>query len=255
VLALQPASFASNAAACAISLGLLERAVELLDHGQSVFWSQAMDTKMDLQDLRDVDSNLAAQFERLTCTLHASTFQDSLIGSQALEEQSSVIHQIEQCCCLTKEMESQLECIQKHLNLHNFMKPPPFSELQLSAVSGPVILINASSYWCDVLIVTAKSPPQLVPLPKISMDNASRIAKDFHGNQGSHNFCLCIEQHLPFIWHAVVQPVLLALGFTAVPASTCSKLWVWWCPIRPFLFIPIHTAGPYTKFGSPDLTK
>jgi tetratricopeptide (TPR) repeat protein len=250
-LALQPANFASNAAACAIHLGLLETAVELLDHGRSVFWSQATDSEIDMRELTELDPDLAAQFQELARALDASTFQDSVIGSEKLRAGN----QIEQRRLLTKGMESLLERVRKLSNFHNFMKPPPFSELRISAASGPVILLNASSYRCDALIVTADSPPRLVPLPDMSLDDASRVAKDFHGDQGSRDFRSRLEQHLPFVWRTVVQPVLLALGYMERPASTACKPRVWWCPTGPFSFIPIHAAGPYTRSGGPDLTK
>jgi tetratricopeptide (TPR) repeat protein len=254
-LTLQPANFASDAAACAITLGLLDKAVELLDHGRSVFWSQVMDSETDLADLRACSPTLAARFEELTRALDATTFQDSLIGSPVSQVQSSADPQLERRRLLTTEMEILLERTREHSNLHNFMKPPPFPELQLSASAGPVILLNASSYRCDALIITVDSPPQLVPLPEISLDDVARIAQDFRGDRDSRDFRSRLEQHLPFVWRDMVQPVLLALGYNEMPASANSKPRVWWCPTGPFSFIPIHAAGPYTKSGGPDLTK
>jgi hypothetical protein len=229
--------------------------LELLDHGRSVFWSQAVDSEMDLSDLRELDPNLAAQFEKLARALESSTFQDSSTGSLASKEPSSADNQFERHRLVMKEMESLLERIREISNLHNFMKPPSFSELQLSAVAGPLVLLNASSYRCDALIVTADSPPLLVPLPDISLDDASRIAKDFRGDPGSRDFRARLEQNLPFVWRSVVQPILMALGYMTALANTRSKPRVWWCPTGPFSFIPIHAAGPYSRSGGPDLTR
>jgi hypothetical protein len=254
-LTLQPINFASHAAACAISMGLLERAVELLDHGRSVFWSQAADSETDLSDLRDLDPNLATQFEKLSCALKVSTFQDHPTGSLASREESNADNQTELRRLLTKELESLLERIREKPSLHNFGKPLPFAELQPAAAAGPIILLNASSYRCDALIVIADSAPLLVALPDISLEDASIIAMELCGNQSSRDLRSALERNLPFIWRAVVEPVLMALGYMVMPANTPSKPRVWWCPTGPFSFIPIHAAGPYTKSGGPDLTR
>jgi hypothetical protein len=77
------------------------------------------------------------------------------------------------------------------------MKPPLFSELQVSAATGPIILLNASSYRCDALIVTRDSPLQLVPLSEMSLATASRIAADFRQNQDTRGFRSGVERKLP----------------------------------------------------------
>jgi tetratricopeptide (TPR) repeat protein len=47
------------AATCAIRLGRLEEAVELLDLGRSVFWQQASSLRSDFETLREEDAELA----------------------------------------------------------------------------------------------------------------------------------------------------------------------------------------------------
>jgi hypothetical protein len=225
--------------------------VEFLDHGRSILWSQATNTLTDLTYLKESAPDLAARFGRVSRALEASTFQDYDTMS-ASERQQTAESQIEHRRLLTQELKSILEQIRELPTFQNFMKPLPFSELRLAAAGGPVILLNASSYRCDALIVTVDSPPHLVPLPNVSFDEVSRIARDFREDHLVQSFRA--RYRLPVLWHAVVRPVLEALGYMET-SSAVLKPRVWWCPTGPFSFIPIHAAGPYTKSGGPDLTK
>jgi hypothetical protein len=62
------------AATCAIQLGRLEEAVELLDLGRSVFWRQASSLRSDLVILREEDAELAERFNRISRQLDARNF-------------------------------------------------------------------------------------------------------------------------------------------------------------------------------------
>jgi hypothetical protein len=69
------------------------------------------------------------------------------------------------------------------------MEPLPFSQLRHAALGGPVIILNVSSYRCDALIVTFDRPPELVPLPDMSLDRASELAasvRKYQNNQGKN---------------------------------------------------------------------
>ena len=48
-----------DAAACAIELGDLPMAIELLEQGRSIFWAQLLQFRMELTHLQAVDSSLA----------------------------------------------------------------------------------------------------------------------------------------------------------------------------------------------------
>jgi tetratricopeptide (TPR) repeat protein len=245
----------NNAVACAISLGYLELAVEFLDHGRSVFWSQATQTSADLTELKKLDLESALKFERLAAALDASTFEDLGSDLVAIYEPARADDEIEQRRRLTREFESLLEAIRTLPGLHNFMKPPLYTELRTCAAAGPVILLNASKYRSDALIVRMDSPPILVPLTEMSRDEATRIAADLRENRDSRDFRLHLQTTLPILWQSIVLPVLKALGFTKVPSDPRLRPHVWWCPTGPLSFLPIHAAGPYTKSGGPDLTQ
>ncbi|KIM76596.1 hypothetical protein PILCRDRAFT_12648 [Piloderma croceum F 1598] len=76
------------AANCAIQLGHLEEAVELLDLSRSIFWQQASSLRSDLEKLREDAPQLAEELERLSHLLDAGTFSDTafISGMQEVED-------------------------------------------------------------------------------------------------------------------------------------------------------------------------
>ena len=68
---------ASNAASCAIGLGELEKAVELLEHGRGVFWSQSLRLRTPLDDLHSVAPTLAQKLHNLADALEMGSLRDA----------------------------------------------------------------------------------------------------------------------------------------------------------------------------------
>lgn len=66
----------NDAAACAIRMGALEQAVELLEEGRAVFWSQALKLRTPLDDLRQVHPDLAQGLQDVSQALERSSFHD-----------------------------------------------------------------------------------------------------------------------------------------------------------------------------------
>jgi CHAT domain-containing protein len=187
--------------------------------------------------------------------VHSKRVCSKSLWLSTVRHKNEVRKRIERRCFLTKELDCVLEKVWKLPNLEDFMKPLLCSQLRCSAAAGPVILLNASSYRCDALIVRRDSAPELVPLSTMSPEEVSRMATDFRQNKSDQDFRLVLERNLPLVWHALVQPVMAALGYVTTGASTDLKPRIWWCPTGPFSFIPIRAAGPYTRSGGPNLTK
>jgi hypothetical protein len=68
-LATTPKSLALDAAACAITDGKLERAVELLEQGRAIVWARLRGYRHSVEKLHEVDSELAMEFQMLSARL------------------------------------------------------------------------------------------------------------------------------------------------------------------------------------------
>ncbi|KAG2354509.1 hypothetical protein BDR07DRAFT_1494470 [Suillus spraguei] len=77
---------------------------------------------------------------------------------QSTEDQSPHIRQ------LTMQWNDIVSCIRILPDLSRFLLPPLFSDLQKAAQEGPVIIVNASQYSCDALIVLSEQNPIHIPI-------------------------------------------------------------------------------------------
>jgi CHAT domain-containing protein len=126
-----------------------------------------------------------------------------------------------------------------------FLLPPLFSDLRKAAEEGPVIIVNASQYSCDALIVLSDRDPVHVPID-ITQTEASDLSTEFQSLSkefGSFDTQHKLVRILRKLWHDIVDPIVQALGASNVhPGSR-----IWWCPTAEFTLLPLHAAGPYEK--------
>jgi CHAT domain-containing protein len=126
-----------------------------------------------------------------------------------------------------------------------FLQPPLVSDLQKAAEEGPVIIVNASQYSRDALIVLSDRDPVHVPID-ITQTEGSDLSTEFQSL--SKEFGSVDTQHklvkiLRKLWHDIVDPVVQAPGASNVhPGSR-----IWWCPTAEFTLLPLHAAGAYEK--------
>ena len=118
-------------------------AVELLEQGRGVFWSQLTRLHSPLHNVivsGSAGKLLADEFTQL-----------SLFIRNALNSPGADQH--ERLCSLNFEMQTVVTNIRKLPGLSRFLLPSLFPDLQRAASGGPVIVVNSSKYSCDALIV------------------------------------------------------------------------------------------------------
>jgi hypothetical protein len=217
-----------------------------------------MGIRSSLIDLKKLDASLAREFEKVAQALDAGAFQDQKRDSFTLPAEGSIANSTEERRHLADQLECLLLRIRALKGFQNFMEPLPFSQLRRAAAGGPVIILNVSSYRCDALVVTVDRPPELVPLPDLSLGRVSELAADVrkHQNrqgQDPQGFRSCLKAILPEIWRTTVSPVVKTLGYSDLQEKSDFKPRIWWCPTGPLSFLPIHASGPYTKIGGASL--
>jgi CHAT domain-containing protein len=251
-------TLAVDAAACAIQLGDYPTAVELLDHGRSVFWSQASEQRTDLAELYSMDRDLAAELETLGEAIEQATFQVAAseidISTNVNPELDAVRHRRN-----AERWETLVGHVRSLPKLANFLKPTPFSQLRQAAVGGAVVLLNISQYRCDALIISsqADSPVRHVSLPDISKDEISLHAQNLRDgeNSGEHKwFEKNLRVILQLLWAKIFEPIVAAFPQMFLSADSVLPR-RWFCPTGPLTFLPLHAAGPYVKGGGSDISK
>ena len=209
-------------------------AVELLEQGRGVFWSQLTRLHSPLDDViasGPAGKTLAEEFTRL-----------ALLIRNALN--SPGVDQHEPMCHLNLALQRVVINIRNLPGLSRFLLPSLFPDLQRAASGGPVIIVNASKYSCDVLIVFLNRDPVHIPL-RITQENARDLSTQLH-TLTERAKRADVTKELAFflrqLWDQIVSPIVDLLQ-TIHP----SQSRIWWCPTAEFSVLPLHAAGPYRK--------
>ena len=251
-----PKSLASDAASAAIDAGDLEVAVELLEHGRVILWSKMERYRHPLQQLRQVDRELADHIQTLTTELEHLSLSS---GSEPLKSEGPKVLapldvQLRKNRILSDDLQKAIERVRMMEGFSNFLKAVPFATLRTAAVEGPVILINISEYRSDAIILHINTPPLLVPLPEVQPHDVIRLAERLTFVQDA-NAGVDHSKDLPSIlrtlWNDIVSLVVDCLTGIGIP----EKSRIWWCPTSKLCALPLHAAGPYrpSQKNLPDL--
>jgi CHAT domain-containing protein len=210
------------------------RAVELLEQGRGVFWSQLTRLHSTLDDViisGAAGKTLADEFTRL-----------ALLISNALNLPG--LDQNERLCRLNLDLQRVVTDIRNLPGLSRFLLPSLFPDLQRTANGGPVVIINASQHSCDALIVFLDRDPVHIPL-QITQRDARDLSTELH-TLTVRTKSADVTEELAFflrkLWDQIVSPIVECLQTTHPSQSR-----IWWCPTAEFSSLPLHAAGPYRK--------
>lgn len=234
------AGLAQDAAAAALAAGRPEQAVELLERGRSVLWSQLLEQNTELDALRVAAPALAARLDQVRSALDTPDdtgaaalpavppFTGPGAGTPPpavpprpvwLEHHDAADRRM----APAQEWEGLVEEVRSLPGFENFLRRPRLRELQ-SALPGPVVLVNVSTLRCDALIVTG-SAVRVVPLPGLTARDAQTRVTRFLTVLGDADRAVGIAARmvreqtlldiLEWLWDAVADRVLEALHLTS----------------------------------------
>ncbi|EGN98391.1 hypothetical protein SERLA73DRAFT_161185 [Serpula lacrymans var. lacrymans S7.3] len=256
-----PSSLVPDAASCAIRDGKVDTAVELLEQGRGLLWTQLARLRTPLEGLRNSNQDgqrLADEFERITILLNREDYTSP--GIESSESSTlSLEEAVERYRKLWGEWDAIIDKIRLMDGFAHFLRPIPLGDLQMAAVHGPVIILNISQYSCDAILVFHKRGPLLVPLPRVTDEQVIHMSEDFTnalkmttavGDEKTR------EKKLTFLlrtlWDNIVEPIVLALKSVGDIVPIGSR--IWWCPTSKLTSLPLHAAGPYRK-GEKNLSQ
>lgn len=228
------AGLAADAAACAISCGRPEKAVELLDQGRSVLWSQLLDTRTDLTALRGSHPETAARMDELRAELDTAAPADPVTRAGRRRH--------ERLRRSAREWEELLGEIRRRPGFEHFLLPLPFGVLSEATTGGTMIIVNVSRYRCDALLVTP-GRVRLVPLPGLTAREAQMRAERYlaaldRPGTPTGPAQQTVMDTLEWLWDVVAGPIL-----DSDEAAGLRGGRVWWCPTGPLALLPVHAAG------------
>ncbi|KAG1804572.1 CHAT domain-containing protein [Suillus variegatus] len=227
-----PSTLAIDAALCALCSGDVCRAVELLEQGRTIIWTQMTQlcTPLDsLQTCGDHAVTLMNRFRDLTSLLNNPP-ANYLEGNPRVDVEAEETRYRR----LVEDWNRAVEEIRMIEGFSCFLLPPLFSELQDAARDGPIVLLIASWLSCHAIVIPYKEPPTSIQLPTdllkltklvLALQQAVEKDADSNGKQTA------LTKALRELWDVVI----------------CSR--IWWCPTSLFNFLPLHAAGEYRAKG------
>ncbi len=236
-----------------VDLHRLEEAIETLERGRALLWSEMHHLRAPIDQLLQADPQLAHKFavinrdlEELTKSVapsHKLSIDDSAADDlRAVDPFGRLLLKQRQ---LLKERDDLISRIQALPGFDSFLTPPSFDTLRSAASSGPVIIINHSEWRSDILILLHNTSPSLISTPDDFFDRASALkdelldARNKYGPDSNH-YNQTLAYILRELYDLVGKPVIDRLRQLKVPEQSR----VWWCPTSAFCSLPLHAIGP-----------
>ncbi|KAG1746161.1 CHAT domain-containing protein [Suillus lakei] len=226
-------ALSANIASFAIRRGELATAVELLERGRALLWSQVSRLRTAPDQLRIARPLLADQFAALSEDLSVATYGH---GSDFVVADSAVAEHYRR---LLKQWEAVVAQIRGIDRFSRFLLPPSYDDARLAAQDGPIILLIASEYSCHSLIITRNSEQPHHVLLSLTLADLQDLKKDFA--EAIQQAIVMrptqprmeLRSLLQKVWDKVMLPIV----------NPRSRIWL--CPSAAFTSIPLHAAHPF----------
>jgi len=238
-----------------IDIGRLEQAVETLERGRGLLWSEMRGLRMSIDQLRLVNLPLAERFaainndlEALTTSSSAGTWlNDGQVDSSELMDPFGrlVIKQR----ALVAERDTLISQIQSLPGFETFLTTPSFGTLRSASERGPAIIINHTRWRSDIIILLRDAPPSLIYTAHNFYERANQLKDKLlssrnHGlESGAYDDAL--SSVLKTLYELVGRPVIQRLHDLNIPEQSR----IWFCPTSVFCSLPLHTMGPIRSEG------
>jgi tetratricopeptide (TPR) repeat protein len=223
-----------DAAAAAISLEQYDKALEWLERGRSIVWTQVLQLRTPVDDLRDVKPDLADRFAHVSEQMAQRRDGISAEGAHSGEDEARRYR------ALTVEWEWVVEQIRSIPGFEDFLRPPSSIHLMKAVQDGPVIVLNVAEQRCDALaLIPGLEDVIHIPLPRVTLKRVTELANELkempysgsvrmRGEWADRKVAEKIDdesckQILAELWNDLVKPVLESLAFLVRIISSCMS--------------------------------
>ena len=235
-----------------IHLGQFEEAVETLEQGRALLWSEMRGLRTPVFQVIEEDSPLVKRFAEINQELESLTISVTPSGRPEVEDG---VHQSKDGTDpfgrlvirrkkLVEEREALILQIQSRPGLERFLGAPSFDILRSAASRGPVIIINHCEWRSDIIIIFHSSLPCSIPTAEPFFAHAKKLRDDLVEarkkglDSVAYQDALCSV--LKSLYELVGEPVIKRLRLLGVPEQSR----IWWCPTSAFCSLPLHAMGP-----------
>jgi CHAT domain-containing protein len=243
-----------------IHVGQLEQAVETLEHGRAILWSEMRGFRTSTDQLRFARPALADQLAKInkkleilaTSILQTANHRNrGLVDNREGDEFGRILK--EQRLAL-EERDELVSHVREFPGFETFLKVPQFDSLRAAAARGPVIIINHCRWRSDILILLHHLPPSLIATADGFYDRANELKDNLVKTRNKYlpdstEYEVALRSTLKDLYTLVGQPVMERLRELNIPEQSR----VWWCPTSAFCALPLHAMGPILSDGTGEL--
>jgi CHAT domain-containing protein/tetratricopeptide (TPR) repeat protein len=232
-----------------ISLGQFEEAVEILEQGRALCWSEMRGLRTPVAQLVE-DSPLAERLVEINEELEVMTKSVTPSGRPEIEDgvgqdgSDPFGRLVIKWTKLVEERDALISQIQSQPGLERFLRAPSFDTLRSAASRGPVILINHCEWRSDIVIILHKSLPCSIPTTNDFFSRANKLRDELVEARkcglDSSEYEDALRSVLKILYELVGEPVIKRLRILGVPEQSR----IWWCPTSVFCSLPLHAMGP-----------
>ena len=247
--------FSSDYASYQIDYGQVKRAIETLEQGRALLWSEMRDLRASTDELRLANQALADKFTNINQRLKSVAMSvgwrdDGDLGNTTTETETgrrdySIGHLVLTQKNLLEERNSVISHIQSLPGFEHFLKSPSFDFLKSVASHGPVIIVNQSQFSSHIILLLKNSRPFIISTPSGFHHRANQLENDLlrvrkEKGLDSKDHDRTLASVLSDLYELVGQRVIERLRKFKVP----EKSRVWWCPTGAFCSLPFHAMDP-----------
>ena len=258
--------FPSDYASYLIGNGQIEQAIETLERGRALIWSEMRGFRTSTDHLRAANPALADKFTDVNRRLESVTTSvaqndDDESGRSELEagtgpHQHSIGYLVLTHRKLLEERSSLISHIQSLPGFEHFLKLPSFDAINSAASHGPVIIVNQAqaTFPSHIILLFKDLRPFIISTHSSFHDRADRLENELlrvrkEKGLDSNDYNLTLASVLSDLYELVGKPVIEGLRELKVP----EKSRVWWCPTGAFCSLPLHAMGPIPSDDGKEL--
>ena len=148
---------ARDASKCAIQAGNLHKAIEFLEAGRAIFWSQLLSLCSPFDRLHNIAPKLAEQLQQIATALELGSYRS--ISAELLDNQIKLVQDQEtsQLNRLHEKWTTAIDNVRCLKGFEDFLQPHRLSSLQVAASEFPVVALVANKNESNILIMTSTS--------------------------------------------------------------------------------------------------
>ncbi|KAI0292638.1 hypothetical protein B0F90DRAFT_230142 [Multifurca ochricompacta] len=235
-----------------IEMGQFTQAIETLERGRALLWSEMRGLRNSMDHLSRFNSPLATKLAAINQDLESLTMSVTPSGTIGISDGGSQVDDgmdpfsrlVVKQQKLLEERDVLVSQIQELPGFGDFLKTPSFENIRSAASHGPVIIINHTEWRSDILILFQDSPPSLIPTTDDFYDRANKLRDRLvvarKKGLDSDKYKRALRSVLEGLYNLVGEPVINKLRTLGVPEQSR----IWWCPTSVFCSLPLHAMGP-----------